>query len=213
LGFARDGFVGGIEGVIRQNHFSKHPLTRELLVESWNQVTALLSTTPESEFHGYAEAEVVSSQHTAPIEWRAFDSSVPFPFGPLEQDVCPLDTHKDFDLHITVDLSTLDPNLKRLLEEGIKFYYVDVHKASGKLLRVYTCQTLDVKDAPRLYDLVVDYFGKAGGFEGQIKLEATYAYTRFPETSPVPPVIRRMPPLTAQNLLSRSKDREVALSF
>lgn len=193
LDFVRDGFSGGTEGVIRPHHFSKHPSTRDLFVESWNQVTALLAVAPQSEFAGYAEAEVVSPQHTTPIQWRPFDPSVPFPFGRLEHEICPLDKHKDFDLHVTVDLSTLDPELKRLLEQDINFYYIDVLKAGGRLLRVYTCQTVGVKDAPKLYDMVVHYFGRAGGFEGQIKLEATYAYARFPESSPVPPIITKMP--------------------
>jgi hypothetical protein len=214
LGFARDGFSGGCEGVIRPNHFSKHPPTRDLFVESWGQVMSILGTAPESEFRGYAEAEVVSPQHTTPIQWRAFDPSIPFPFGRLEQEVCPLGKHKDFDLHVTVDLSTLNPDLKRLLEQDINFYYIDVLKASGKLFRVYTCQTVAVKDAPKLYDLVVSYCGRAGGFQGQIKLEATYAYARFPESSPVPPIISKMPFIMLEKpaiQISRQSEADAAL--
>jgi hypothetical protein len=214
LGFARDGFSGGTEGVIRPNHFSRHPPTRDLFVDLWGQVVSILRATPETEFRGYAEAEVVSPQHITPIPWRPFDPSVPFPFGRLEHEVCPLDKHKDFDLHVTVNLSTLDPELKRLLEQDIKFYYIDVLKDTGRLLRVYTCQTVGLKDAPKLYELVVNYFERAGGFEGQIKLEATYAYARFPESSPVPPIISSMPRLTAEDLTPHSlMNQEAALSY
>jgi len=214
LGFARDGFMGGTEGVIRQNHFSRHPSTRDLFVESWNQVSSLLAALPESEFHGYAEAEIVSSQHTTRIQWKPFDPSVPFPFGRLEQHACPADKHKDFDLHVSVDLSTLSPDLKHLLEEEIGFYYIDVLKNGGRLLRVYTCQTVGLKDAAKLYDLAVNYFENAGGFEGQVKLEVTYAYTRFPKSSPVPPVISTMPRLTTEDLPKRSlMNQEVVLSY
>src|SRR5205823_13436583 len=129
--------VGGIERVIRQNHFSKHLETRDLFVKSWSDLISLLATAPEDEFHGYAEAEVISAQHRMPIKCQPFNASIPFPFGPFEQELCPPDKHKDFDLHITVDLKTADPDLKRLLENEIRFYYVDVLKHDEKLVRVY----------------------------------------------------------------------------
>src|SRR5438105_3103162 len=86
LGFSRDRFVGGIEGVIRQNHFSKHLETRDLFVKSWSDLISLLATAPEYEFHGYAEAEVISAQHRMPIKCQPFNASIPFPFGPFEQE-------------------------------------------------------------------------------------------------------------------------------
>lgn len=201
MGFIREGFIGGIEGVVRRHHFSRRPKTRDLFVESWKQLSALLTSTSEKEFYGYAEAEVISPQNNYTITLKPFDPSVPFPFSRLRHEECPFSRCKTFDLHVTADLSTLNPDLRRLLEDEINFYYVDVRKKSGKCVRVYTFQPMATQESPNLYfKLLCDYFNKAGGMEGAVKLEATYAYTRFPETSPVPPIVRVLPPIVETRL-------------
>jgi hypothetical protein len=60
------------------------------------------------------------------------------------------------------------------------------------VVRVYTFQPLGLREVPKLYRLLVDYLQKSGGLEGKIKLEATYAFARFPKNAPVPPVITKL---------------------
>jgi hypothetical protein len=189
FGFQRQGFVGGIEGVVRRHHFSKRPTTKELLASSWNEVTAILGARPESDFYGYAEAEVVAPQHYVPLMWKPFDASVPFPLQRLDHEACPIGRHKEFDIHVTAALDSLDPRLQAVLEKEIGFYYVDVLKDDGRTVRVYTFQPLGATGVHDAFRSLVEYFRLAGGLEGKVKLEATYAYARFPAASPVPPIV------------------------
>jgi hypothetical protein len=195
LGFVKDDFIGGTTGVVHPCHYSKRPVSRELFACSWEEAIGVLSIVSEAEFHGYAEAEVTSDGFDIPLLWKPFDPSIPFPFGRLEYEECPLGKYKDFDIHLTVDLSSLHPEMKRILENKIAFHYVDIRKSSNKVVRVYTFQPLGVEKTSDLYNALVTYLQQAGGLEGEIKLEATYAFARFPEAAPVPPVVTKMPTL------------------
>jgi len=193
LDFVKDAFIGGTPGVVHPCHYSKRPASHDLLVETWKETSSILSTTSASEFYGYAEAEVTQRRFQTPLTWKPFDSSVRFPFGRLDHQECPPNKHKHFDIHVTANLSSLSPDLKQLLEKEIAFNYVDIRKASDQVVRVYTFQPLGLKETPELYQLLVAYFQKAGGIQGKTKLEATFAYRRFPRTAPVPPIVTRMP--------------------
>ena len=193
LGFTKDDFIGGTTGVVHPCHYSYHPASRDQFVRSWKNAINLLSTVSEKEFYGYAEAEVTPAKFCRPLPWRPFDASVPFPFERLEYEVCPVGKHKDFDIHLTVDLQSVDPGLKHILEGDVAFHYVDIRKPSGKVVRVYTFQPLGLKRSPHLYNVLLAYLIEAGGLEGKIKLETTFAYARFPSTALVPPVVMKMP--------------------
>jgi len=196
VGFKNDNFIGGVRGIAKKYHLSKHLSTRTLFIQSWHQTIDLLSATSRRDFYGYAEAEVIPPQRVHRLDWKAYDPSVPFPFGALDQSLCPVGRHKDFDFHLTVNLQSVDPRLRRLLEDEVNFYYVDISKPSGGTVRVYTFQPMGLKESPVPYfRLLVEYLHRAGGFEGKVQLETTYAYQRFPETAPVPPVVTKLPPL------------------
>jgi hypothetical protein len=204
LGFTRDAFIGGVKSIFKEHHFSKHPLTRDLFVQSWKEVIELLSITSETDFYGYAEAEIAPAHRSALIEWKPFNPSIPFPFARLEQKECPAGKWKQFDFHITANISTLDARLKHLLEDEINFYYVDILKSSGKTKRVYTFQPMGIKESPNPhYRILLDYFRKAGGIEGKIQLEATYAFARFPAHASVPPIVTELPPIMGNGIQNK----------
>jgi hypothetical protein len=192
LGFRKDAFIGGTTGVVHPCHYSYRPLSQLLFVQTWEKAICILSAASSDDFHGYAEAEITPLHFNIPLKFKPYDSSVAFPLGRLEHEACPLDKHKDLDIHLTANLSSINPDLKRLLEEDISFNYVDIRKPSGTMVRVYTFQPLGVKGITKLYKLLVTYLQKAGGLEGKIKLEATYAFARFPSSAPVPPVITKL---------------------
>lgn len=196
LGFVKDNFIGGTTGVVHPCHYSKRPASREAFAQSWDEAISLLSTVSETEFYGYAEAEVTSGGFDTQLPWKPFVPSIPLPFRHLEYEECPPGKYKDFDIHLTVNLSSLHPEMKRILEDEIIFHYVDIEKASNKVVRVYTFQPLGVEKAPDLYNALVTYLQQAGGLEGDLKLEATYAFARFPRAAPVPPIVTKFPALT-----------------
>jgi hypothetical protein len=203
LGFIKDAFIGGTTGVVHPCHYSNRPASHTQFIENWKTVINVLSNVSANEFYGYAEAEVTLAKYRVPLDWKPFVPSIPFPFGQLQHEECPPSKYKHFDIHITVDLASIDHNLKRLLEERIAFNYVDIRKPSGSRVRVYTFQPLGIKETPVLFNLLVKYFQKAGGLEGKIKLEATHAFARFPSTAPVPPIITRMPPIRSIEVVRR----------
>jgi hypothetical protein len=202
LGFKKDAFIGGTTGVIHPCHYSIRPTSREMLDQCWTAIISILSTVSENEFYGYAEAEITPHQYRTLLPWKPFDASVVFPFGQLEHEKCPLEKYKDFDIHITVDLSSIDPKLKQFLEKEIVFHYVDIRKLADNVVRVYTFQPLGLKKTPHLYKALLTYFQKSGGLEGKIKLEMTYAFARFPRNAPVPPVLMKIPHIRDQTVVT-----------
>ncbi len=195
-GFTCDSFIGGTGGVIKKSHFSYHPSGREELAESWRALGDLLAQTSRKEFYGYAEAEVVGPHHCTHFTQKPFDPRPRFPFARLDHEECPLGRHKDFDFHISADLSSIDLQLRQLLETKINFYHVDIRKPSGRVVRVYTFQPMGVQESvPLYYKLLLSYFEAAGGFAGKVQLESTYGFERFPSTASVPPIVTSMPRL------------------
>jgi hypothetical protein len=193
LGFRRDAFVGGTTGVVHPCHYSAHPSTLASFRSLWRTSTELLQDATKDAFHGYAEAEVTPGRFRRHYEWKPFEAGHTPPFGRLTYSDCPPDHYKDLDVHFTVELRSLDPNLKAILEGDLNFYFVDIRRPSGNVVRVYTFQPLGLKRAPQLFWSLADFLNNVGGFEGKIKLEATYGFGRFPEEAHVPPVLMRMP--------------------
>lgn len=193
LGYHRDEFAGGTKGIARPHHFSYHPESREEFDKFWNRAAELLSTTSPKEFFGFMEGESVSSAQVAHFEYKPFDANVPFPFGKVENVDCPTDKFKDYDVHVSADLATIDPKLKALLENEVGFYYADIRKPSGKVMRVYTFQPIGMPLSDQFFRVLSDYFQRAGGLEGKLKVEFTLNYARFPQKVRVPPVITRAP--------------------
>lgn len=196
LGFVKDNFIGGTTGVVHPCHYSKRPASREAFAQSWDEAISLLSTVSETDFYGYTEAEITSGGFDTQLPWKPFVPSIPLPFRHLEYEECPPGKYKDFDIHLTVNLSLLHPEMKKILEDEIIFHYVDIKKVSNKVVRVYTFQPLGIEKAPDLYNALVTYLQQAGGLEGELKLEATYAVARFPSTAAVPPIVTKLPALT-----------------
>lgn len=195
LGFKSDEFIGGTTGVVHPYHFSFRPASQEAFVHSWKESLSILSDVSRSDFFGYAEAEVTPSRFRTEFRFKPFDSMVPFPFSRFEHVPCPPDKHKDLDVHLTANLSSIDPRLKYILEEEINFNYVDIRKPSGNIVRVYTFQPCGIRTIIGLYKHLVTYLLEAGGLEGKVKLEATHGFARFPHYAPVPPIVTTLPPL------------------
>lgn len=122
------------------------------------------------------------------------------PFGRLEHEECPSGRYKHGDVHITAELSCIDPTLRKFLEEDIAFHYVDIRKPAGNVVRVYTFQPFGLSNISHLYKALLSYFQEAGGLEGKLKLETTYAFARFPQYAPVPPVLMKMPQMRDQSV-------------
>jgi hypothetical protein len=193
LGFRRDNFIGGTTGVVHPCHYSNHPDSREACRLLWDHVTAILRSASADEFFGYAEAEVTPGRFNIEIPWQPFNRAVEFPTGRLVHTTCPIDRNKDFDIHISVDLDTVDERLSELLTEQIGFYYVDIRKPGDRVVRVFTVQPVGLPQAPRLFHAWAEFLRHAGGARGKIKLEVTAAYARFPAHAPVPPALMAMP--------------------
>ena len=193
MGFSRDAFIGGTTGVVHPQHFSNRPSSIGELRMTWNQAVALLSQTSRFEFCGYAEAEITPPRYRAKFDWKPFDRSVPLPLKAFEYESCPINRYKDVDIHLTADLNSIDPDLQRVLEDQMNFHFVDIRRACGSVVRVYTVQPLGITDVGKLYIKVADYIWAAGGLEGKIKLEATYRFARFPSDASVCPVITKIP--------------------
>jgi hypothetical protein len=192
-GFVRDAFIGGTPGVVHPCHYSCHPTNRSLQEQLWERVTALLRESGPSEFHGYAEAEVTPPNRRVDLPGKVFDPLIPFPFGRLEYEDCPIGRHKDFDIHVTADLTSIDTRLKHVFEDDVNFNYVDIEKQSGRVVRVYTFQPLGTNVTHEVFDMLLGYLRCAGGLEGKIKLEVCTHFERFPETAACCPIIRELP--------------------
>jgi hypothetical protein len=213
LGFRHDKFVAGTAGVLHPHHLSKHPNSREEQKTLWDQTTALLGTAGPEEFFGYVEAEVVSPDYYREFAFHPFEESVPVPIGPVHNEECPLDAHKDFDFHISADIESLDRRLEEVLGGELYFYHVDILKVSGKKVRVFTFQPMGTGQSPTpCFEALGDYLAGAGGFAGKLKMEATFAYARFPLTAPVPPVVRQMPELKTEAALRSCQPRKHELA-
>jgi hypothetical protein len=174
----------------------------------WDETTHLLATTTPKEFFGYAEAEVVSPDFYREFAFHPFDETVAIPLGPVHNEECPLGAHKDFDFHVSANIDSLDPRLESVLGEQLQFYHVDIVKATGAKIRVFTFQPMGTGESPSTcFRVLGHYLESAGGFEGKLKMEATFAYARFPATASVPPVVRHMPQLrTAGNTLTSAEN-------
>jgi hypothetical protein len=192
LDYRRDGFAGGTQGVARPHHFSFHPQSRAEFDRKWKETEAFLSTTKPEEFFGFMEGETTAPSQQVNLPYKPFDPKVPFPFGKFQHEDCPPDKRKDFDIHISADRNTIDPRLQDLLVEKVNFYYADIIKPTGKVVRVYTFQPVGVPKMMEIFQTLADYFQKAGGLEGKIKLEVTLNYARFPLSVRVPPIITKL---------------------
>ena len=193
LGYRKDGFIGGTKGIVRPYHFSIFFSNKEKFQLAWNSIVNRLHQCSNEEFSGYAEAEIIEDSLVQVITMKDFDESISIPFINLKHEQCPIDEHKMLDLHITVNLSTIDPRLKTIFENRIKFYYIDVKKNTGKVDRVYTCQILQSKGAKSFFLAIKEYLILTGGFEGKVKLELTHGYARFPADVTVPPILVSVP--------------------
>ena len=193
LGFHKDAFIGGTTGVVHPQHYSLHPESIEDLRIRWQASLDVLSNAAPDEFQGYAEAEITPTRFRTTFAWKPFDPSVRVPLRRFEYEQCPLDDYKDVDIHLTAELLTIDPQLQSILENDINFHYVDIRRPTGAVVRVYTVQPLNVRRISALYHTLTEYIQAAGGMQGKIKLEATYAYARFPYNAQVCPIIRAVP--------------------
>lgn len=194
LDYRRDGFAGGTPGIARPHHFSFHPHSREEFDAKWKETETVLAATKPPEFFGFIEGETTPASQEIPLPYKPFDPTIPFPIGRLQHEECPPDKYKDFDIHVTANPDTIDPRLKKLLEDDINFYYADIRKPTGKVVRVYTFQPIGVPRMTELFQTLADYFQKAGGLEGKIKSEVTLNYARFPQSVRVPPVLTKISP-------------------
>jgi hypothetical protein len=195
VGFRRDEFLGGTTGVVHPCHYSLRPNSHEAFIRTWKEALSILSRASQSDFFGYAEAEITPTRFRTELPFKPFNPMVPFPFSKLEHMPCPSSKYKDLDIHLTVDLSSIDPRLKHTLEEEINFNYVDIRKPSGNIVRVYTFQPCGIRTIVGLYKNLLTYLLMACGLEGKIKLEATYGFARFPHCAVVPPIVTTQPPL------------------
>ena len=184
FGFVRDAFIGGTTGVVHPCHYTIDATSASEANTVWQQCVHRLRKTEKTEFFGYGELEISGIGHRVDIPLKKFDPSVPFPVGRFEFEECPLEKHKAFDIHISVDLRSIDIRLKSMLEDTINFHYVDIRKTRDKVVRVYTIQPLGAKVTPSIFYILSDYFVNAGGFEGKIKLEMLEQFERFPCTAP-----------------------------
>lgn len=187
-GFLRQEFLLGDASVVRPYHFVKHPGSIQALRQSWRDLLTEISDQPEGAFQGFIESEVTPTHYRAVFGRKPFDESVRFPFKKFERLDCPIDARKAFDVHVLAAISTLDARLGALLERA-GFYVVDIVKDSA-IWRCYTVQPLDLKYAPVIFGGLKDYFDRAGGFEGKLKIEVAVEVARIPVTFPVPPVTR-----------------------
>lgn len=195
LGFKRDEFIGGTKGVLHPCHYSFRPTSHDAFVHRWKESLSILSHTSQSNFFGYAEAEITPTRLRTELRFKPFDPAVPFPFSRLEHVPCPPSSYKDLDVHLTADLSSIDPRLKQILEEEINFNYVDIRKPAGNVVRVYTFQPCGIRNIVGVYKNLSIYLLEAGGLEGKLKLEATYGFARFPYHALVPPIVTASPSL------------------
>lgn len=193
LGFRKDDFIGGTTGVVHPRHYSNHPASFGEAETTWSQAVSLLAASRSDEFFGYGEWEITPPEFNRPIDWKPFRPDVPFPLARLPYEECPPGVYKDFDIHVSANLRTLDRDLQTRLESDIGFHFVDIRKSADRVVRVYTFQPLGVQDQWGIFDRLQAYFLRAGGMEGKIKLEVTRAYRRFPGTAPVCPIVRTVP--------------------
>ena len=192
LAYQRDGFAGVTAGIARPHHFSFHPQSRAEFDTKWKETEAFLAATKPEEFFGFLEGETTNPNQEVKLPYKPFDPKVPFPFGKLQNEECPPDKYKDFDIHVSCNPSTIDPRLRKLLEEDIGFYYADIQKSPERVVRVYTFQPVGLPKMMEIFQTLADYFQKAGGLDGKIKLEVTLNYARFPQSVRVPPIITKL---------------------
>jgi hypothetical protein len=193
LGFMREAFLRGTQGIARAHHFSIRTPNRATLTDAWRKARERLAqAADQNEFFGYAEAEVTPPGFVCRFPGGRFSPVASLPFGRLQHEQCSENEAKECDLHFSAVLETLDPRLEDVLEE-VGFYHVDVRKSPNRVVRVYTFQTLGVMAVAGLYRSLRDYLMKVSGAEGKLKLEATIDFARYPNCVPVPPIIRVSP--------------------
>ncbi len=193
LGFGREAFLRGTPGIARPHHFSVRTRERTVFAVAWDRLRERLARAVErNEFFGYAEAEVTSAGFVCRLPNAPFTPGVPFPFDRFAHEPCTGEQAKEADIHYSAVLGTMDPRLEEVLETA-GFYHVDVRKSPERVVRVYTFQTIGVRDVAQLYRALRDYLVATGGAEGKLKLEATIGFARYPNWVTVPPVIRSSP--------------------
>ena len=194
LGFVRDRFVGGTTGVVHPCHYTADPASTDAMEALWLECVALLADTEADEFAGYGEAEITAAKHRIEIPYQPYDPNVRFPYGRFSYFACPLDEFKKFDIHITADVATIDPRLQRFLEVDCCFHYVEIDKPDGRSVRVYTIQPFGPDISAEIWQPLVEFFTRCGGFEGKIKLEVCRFFERFPKDMACCPIIRTVRP-------------------
>ena len=137
---------------------------------------------------GYAHAEVIKPDWDIDVEYKPFDSAIPYPLEPFEAQS--RDQPKTWDIHISADADRLDPRLCEVLGERARMYYIDVMKASGRVVRVFTIQGIgSIHEGRELFRILGEYVTAAGGVQGAIKYEETCFWATYGNPQIVPPVI------------------------
>lgn len=179
--------IGKVSCPVTGLHVTWDTFEREQFVAKRDVFDELLSEL-EAETIGYAHCEVIKPEWDLEIEWKAFDSAIPFPVRPFESAYSK--QPKQWDVHISADQSRLDPELeKRLFEHG-RMYFIDLRKRTGRTNRVFTIQgSNSTREGLALFHLLADYLLVAGGMAGSIKFEDTCYWREVGKTGLVPPTI------------------------
>jgi hypothetical protein len=137
---------------------------------------------------GYAHAEVIRPEWDINIEFSSFRKGHKFPFRKFQ---CRhnLKKTKNWDIHISAKLISLDCDLYNTLFKKAGMYYIDLKKGSD-VYRIFTIQgTSSPKHGKRVFFKLKEFLNKTGGMEGSIKFEQLCYWKQFGNSVLIPPTL------------------------
>lgn len=199
LGFRDDGLVG--QGAIFNPKTNLHYLSCPLidLHVTWDCYDKSSYLQKKAEFQnlleyhgkdciGYSHAEIIKPEWDIDLEHKPFSSAILFPIEYF--DPVPSTVPKKWDIHISAFVNSLDSELENVLFSKAGMYFIDVKKASGQVVRVFTIQgTNKIQEGYQLFERIVKYLENAGGMKGSVKFEQTIFWGVYGNPQIVPPVI------------------------
>jgi hypothetical protein len=172
LGYKPKVVIGGDPRVRMQHLFSFKVEGREVADDLFRHSVAAIERHPS--FVGYIEEEVVAHDVSI-VSSPSVGDMDPFP-EIFRVDNCPIGIYKKCDIHVAIP-DSLESVTHKLRDAG--FYYLNLFKPEIGFVNVTTIQTEDVLTGKRIWDLLMHYLPRVGGFNGFAKFEVTAAIKNF----------------------------------
>ncbi|TSC78482.1 MAG: hypothetical protein G01um101429_755 [Parcubacteria group bacterium Gr01-1014_29] len=182
LGFQRDEFANNTRCLASEYH-GTYRGTRELPDDTlWEKTCKILLS--DKTFSGCVEEEAITDE----ISIEGTNITMPAPVSPLRIEDVPTGKHKACDIHMRIDLSASLPEAIEQLER-LEIASFDKPTPEG-IQRVYTVTCETREDGECLFIALSRYLRSLPRLRGNMKLEITTRYLRYPDNAITLPITR-----------------------